>query len=484
MGPAEVFAHTRVGWWAGAEPTDPLAALGGSLLRAEIRARCAGLAPVLVYGAPSSWSAPGFTGELSALNQAAASLREGDVPQFDVIVQSGSAKGGGPSTVEALTESGARVVAVAPEASWDLEPAGSVGSPFAIPEPVLLTARHVPGSTLAARAAYLRVVEDLPRQYVLVEGDLWDETEGAPPSGDLQLALQRVAEAAGAERPAEVVWLAPGPIGDDSLTEEAIQNRRAEAEEARYQPEEWPGHPDRPPFKLRVTSPLDLAATVTGAGAVVAQSGAMLALAWTLGVPHVALAPEDSSASAFAAWTGDASALAANPAEIVTTIPNIFARTGRPPGFKRLEATLDQALDEAADALGQAASEATAQGPATDASNGPAASNGAAGSRLRELEAVNDALRQRLAAERLRFGERASLLEQAANTTVESAIKAVQGQDLIIRRRLELAEKELKRLQDETAEQQAELRALHASVSVRALAPAREFYERLRKAPR
>ena len=204
----------------------------------------------------------------------------------------------------------------------------------------------------------------------------------------------------------------------------------------------------------------------------------MLALAWTVGVPHVALAPEESSASAFAAWTGDASALAASPAEIVATIPNIFARTGRPPGFKRLEATLDEALDEAADALGRAASEATAPGrPGGTA-------NGSSGARARELEAVNEALRQRLAAERLRFGERAGLLEQAANTTVESAIKAVQGQDLIIRRRLELAEKELKRLQDETAEQQAELRALHASVSVRALAPAREFYERLRKAPR
>ncbi|HXW82238.1 MAG TPA: hypothetical protein VEJ84_22255 [Acidimicrobiales bacterium] len=478
MGPAGVFAHTRVGWWAGAEPADPLAALGGSLVRAEMRARCPGLSPVLVHGALSSWSAPGFTGELSSLDQATSWSAEHGTPPFDIFVQSGSADSGGPSAVQALADVGARVVAVAPEASWGLEPARSVGSPFAVPEPVLLTARHVPKSTLAARGAYLRAVEGLPRQYVLVEGGLWDEGDPAGPSVDLQLALRRVAEAAGGERPAEVVWLAPGPIGDDPLTEEAIQNRRAEAEEGRYQPEDWPGNPDRPPFKLRVTSPLDLAATVAGAGAVVAQSGAMLALAWTLGVPHVALAPEDSSASAFAAWTGDASALAASPAEIVATIPNIFARTGRPPGFKRLEATLDQALDEAADGLGQAASEAGAAG------RGGEASNGSAGPRLRELEAVNEALRQRLAAERLRFGERASLLEQAANTSVESAIKAVQGQDLIIRRRLELAEKELKRLQDETAEQQAELRALHASASVRALAPAREFYERLRKASR
>ena len=395
----------------------------------------------------------------------------------------GRADGGGSSTVEALAEVGVQAVAVAPHESWGLEPHRSVGSPFAVPEPVLLTARHVPSSTLAARGSYLRVVEGLPQQYVLVEGSLWDNGEGATPRVDLEQALQRVAEAAGVARPAEVVWLAPGPIGDDLVVEEAIQSRRAEAEEARYQPEDWAGYPERPPLTLRVTNPIDLAAAVAGAGAVVAESGAMLALAWTLGVPHVALAPEESSASAFAAWTGDASALAARPADIVATIPNIFARTGRPPGFKRLEATLDQVLDEAADALGQAASEATST-ESTSTGRASEASNGASGARLRELEAVNEALRQRLAAERLRFGERAGLLEQAANTTVESAIKAVQGQDLIIRRRLEMAEKELKRLQDETAEQQAELRTLNASVTVRALAPARQFYERLRKAPR
>ena len=482
MGPAEVFARARVGWWAGAEPGDPLAALGGSLLREEIRARCPGLSPLLVYGTAASWSAPGFTGEPAALYQAPGWAGEMGMP-FDIFVQSGRADGGGSSTVEALAEVGVQAVAVAPHESWGLEPHRSVGSPFAVPEPVLLTARHVPSSTLAARGSYLRVVEGLPQQYVLVEGSLWDNGEGATPRVDLEQALQRVAEAAGVARPAEVVWLAPGPIGDDLVVEEAIQSRRAEAEEARYQPEDWAGYPERPPLTLRVTNPIDLAAAVAGAGAVVAESGAMLALAWTLGVPHVALAPEESSASAFAAWTGDASALAARPADIVATIPNIFARTGRPPGFKRLEATLDQVLDEAADALGQAASEATST-ESTSTGRASEASNGASGARLRELEAVNEALRQRLAAERLRFGERAGLLEQAANTTVESAIKAVQGQDLIIRRRLEMAEKELKRLQDETAEQQAELRTLNASVTVRALAPAREFYERLRKAPR
>ena len=98
------------------------------------------------------------------------------------------------------------------------------------------------------------------------------------------------------------------------------------------------------------------------AGAVVAHSGTLMALAWALGVPHVALGPEESAPSAFAAWTGDASALAADPGEIVATIPNIFARTGKPPGFKRLEATLDQALDESAETLKKVAADASTNG--------------------------------------------------------------------------------------------------------------------------
>ncbi len=81
--------------------------------------------------------------------------------------------------------------------------------------------------------------------------------------------------------------------------------------------------------------------------------------------------------------------------------------------------------------------------------------------------------------ERLRFGERSALLERAANTSVESAIKAVHGQDVIVRRRLEQTEKEMKRLQEETAVQQAELRAIHASLTMRAFAPARAWYERV-----
>ena len=59
-----------------------------------------------------------------------------------------------------------------------------------------------------------------------------------------------------------------------------------------------------------------------------------------------------------------------------------------------------------------------------------------------------------------------------------------EGQDVILRRRLEATEKEMKRLQEETAEQQAELRAIHATMTMRALAPAREFYSRLRRAAR
>jgi hypothetical protein len=482
MGRTEVLEHTRVAWWAGAEAEDPLAALTGLVLRAEIGSRCPGLSPLLLYGTPASWSDPGFTGELAVLHRAGG-LGSQFAQDIDVLVASGSPGSDGAELARLLAEAGTPTVAVAPEEAWGFEPHRSVGSPFAVPEPALLAPRHFSPALLEARRAYLRVVEGLPERYVLVERSI-APAEGSHLPADLESALARLAEGAGADgRQAEVVWLSPGRVGDDPKAEVAIRERRAETEEGRYQPEDWPGHPWRPQPELRVTNPVDVAAAVAGAGAVVAHSGAMMALAWALGVPHVALAPEESPPSSFAAWTGDASALAADPAQIVATIPNIFARTGRPPGFKRLEATLDQSLDESAEILKKTAADASAS-PTNGRDIGAGPAGASLEGRLQELQAVNEALRQRLAAERLRFGERAALLEKAANTSVESAIKAVHGQDLIVRRRLEVAEKELRRLQEETAVQQAELRAIHGTTTMRILGPARGAYERMRKAPR
>jgi hypothetical protein len=448
-------ARLRTGWWAGAEPSDPLAALRGSLLRAEMTARLPGLRPVLVHGLPAAWTDPGFTGEPAVLTYP---------PLVDVFVACLAAEPGGPKLSHSLLEAGVATVAVAVEEDWGLDAHQSVGAPFGVPEPAVLARRHLPKALLQARAAYLRVVEGLPRRYVLVDERLIAEADGRE---DLRLAFAHLARDG-----AEVVALAPGPLSaEDPEIEEVLRLRRAEAEEGRHQAEDWAGWPGRPWQPLRVTSPLDLAAAVKAAEVVVAQSGPLMALAWALGVPHVALGEEGGSASNFAAWTGDASALVAEPAGIVATTGNIFARRGEPPGLKRLEATLDEALDEAAATLAKAAAEAR---PSTEGGLTIA-------ERAAELEAVNEALRSRLAAERYRFGERAALLEKTAETTVESAIKAVHGQDVIIRRKLEETEKEMRRLQEETAKQQAELRAIYSTKTMRALAPARQFYERLRR---
>ncbi len=479
MGRSDVLGRLRVGWWAGGEPADPLAALTGWLLRAEVRARCPGFSPVLVHGAVAGWAEPGFTGEPAAVRLSLDHLgpewpAEPSVP-LSLLVASGGPEPGGSKMAHSLAETGTATVAIAPEEGWGLEPSASVGPPFAVPEPALLAARHLSRHVLDARGAFLRVVEGLPRRYVLVEGSLFDGSDEPGPGEDLELALGRLARRAGGDRPAEVVQLAPGPLAaDDPGAEAVLAGRRAETEEGRHQPEDWPGHPERPRLGLRVTSPVDLAAAVAGAEAVVARSGALMALAWALGTPHVALAGEDSPASNFAAWTGDASALAQDGAALVATMDNIFARRGRPAGLKRLEATLDESLDAATANLVKVAA---ATGP-----EAPEATLSAAAwqERAAELEAVNEALRQRLAVERLRFGERSALLEHAANTSVESAIKAVHGQDVIVRRRLEQTEKEMRRLQEETALQQAELRAIHASLTMRALAPARAWYERVR----
>ena len=331
MGRTDVLWPRRVGWWAGGEPADPLAALTGSLLRAEIRARCPGLSPVLVHGAMVGWAEPGFTGEPAAVHLTSDGPGE-PLVALSVLVLSGGPEPGGSKIARALTETGAATVAIAPEEGWGLEPSASVGPPFAVPEPVLLAARHLSRHSLDARGAFLRVVEGLPRHYVLVEGCLLDGP-GEQGAEDLELALVRLARAAGGDRPAEVVKLVSGPLAADYPGPDALLvARRAETEEGRHQPEDWEGDPDRPRMALRVANPVDLAAVVAGAEAVVARTGALMALAWALGTPHVAVAGEDSPASNFAAWTGDASALAQDGAAIVAGIDNIFARRAGPAG--------------------------------------------------------------------------------------------------------------------------------------------------------
>ncbi len=474
MGFGDLPPGLRVGWWAEPELVSPLDALCGSLLRAELACRCPGLRPVLIGGRVPSATMAGFGGDpWSAVGVQA-------LPSLDVMVLSGSAEPGGPKAAERLSGAGASAVAVAPRLEWGQDERLTVGAPFGVPEPTLLAARHLPRALLDARLAYLRVVEGLPRWYVLVEEGVLEGPDGAPAEDqeDLALALAQLARRAGAGegRPAEVVVAMPGPLGDDPTVEQLLAQRRSEVEEGRFQPEDWQGNPGRPQAVLRVTNPVDLAAAVAGAGAVVARTGSFMAMAWALGTPHVALGQEGSSPSDFAAWTGDASALATSASEVVATMDSIFARRGEPPGLRRLEATLDQSMDEAAERL-LAVAELAVGAPSR-------AAEVALEERVRELETANEALRSRLADERLRFGERAALLEKAADTSVESAIKAVHGQDVVIRRRLEETEREMRRLQEETAVQQAELRAIHASFAMRALTPARELYGRFfRPAP-
>ncbi|HTW06168.1 MAG TPA: hypothetical protein VME46_01570 [Acidimicrobiales bacterium] len=485
MAVSSALSLLRVGWWAGHEPSDPLGALAGLLLRTEMRARCPGLQTLLVHDTPPSFLAPGFTGEPALLHLDFAAAQP---PSLDLFVASGVPEPGGAKVSHALAELGTLTVAVAPEEGWGWDPHYSVGSPFAVPEPTVLAARHLAEPLLAGRLAYLRVTEGLPRRYVLVErtllADGGDDLEGA----DLELALGQLAQLAADShdgRPAEVVELAPGPLSpEDPEVEAVLRERRAEAEEGRHLAEDWPGYGDRARLALRVTSPLDMAAAVAGAQAVVVSRGALMALAWGLGIPHVAVAPEQSAAADFTAWTGDPSAVVGGARELAASMGNVFARRGKPRGLKRLEATLDQALDEAASILAKRAAEVAA-----GSSDGDGGERGfrrvvPARERIQELEAVNEALRLRLAAERGRFAERASLLEKAANTSVESAIRAVHGQDVIVRRKLEETEREMHRLQEETALQQAELRAIHSSLMMRAVTPARQLYGRLRKAVR
>jgi len=502
MRSATTLQQVRVGWSAYAEMDDPLATLAGWLLRRELASRLPGLSPLLAYGKALSWDAPGFTGELVLRSP----MADDGQPAIDILVASGDLGTTGEETAGRLAEAGVPVVPVAPYGGWPADPRLCVGPPFAVPEPVVLAARHLSSQLLRARGAFLRVVQGLGPRYVLVDqtllaGEASQTARDGPGQrsgvngqtardgagqrsgvNGLEAALEELAGACakndgGAQ--VDVVPLVASRLRlDDPEVEAVLLQRRAETEEGRYQPEDWPGYERRPRLALRVTSPFDLAAAVAGAEVVVAASGTLMALAWSLGVPHVALAGQTSAASAFAAWTGDATAVVSEVSQLAGSIGHALARRGKPPGLGRLEATVDQSLDEAAGTLGKMVDDVVDNGRVE------ARPWSASAERVQELQVVNDALRRRLAAERLVFGERAALLERAANTTVESAVKAVQGQDVVTRRRLEVALKEMKRLQDETAQQQAELRAIHGTMTWRATSSAREWYERLRRGAR
>jgi hypothetical protein len=170
--------------------------------------------------------------------------------------------------------------------------------------------------------------------------------------------------------------------------------------------------------------------------------------------------------------TGGPGAVVAGLAELVATMRNVVAQRGCHPGLKRLEAILDQSVDEATSNMETRAAEVAATGR-------PGTTGASRQELLHRLEAVNEALRSRLPVERARFGDRAALLEGAAHTAVESAIKAVHGRDVIARCRLEEAEKVIRRWQEETADQQIEPRAIYANRTMQAVVPVRQLDARL-----
>ena len=138
----------RVGWWAGAEPSDPWL---------PSPAPCCGpnTSPLPGFGSGACLRDAGVMGRAGFTGEAVAVHPGPDWPgarssPLDILVTSGAPEPGGTKTAQALCESGCVTVAVAPEEAWGCEPHLSVGPPFALPEPALLAGRHLPRSVLEA----------------------------------------------------------------------------------------------------------------------------------------------------------------------------------------------------------------------------------------------------------------------------------------------------------------------------------------------
>ena len=212
MGRTDVLWHRRVGWWAGGEPADPLAALAGSLLRAEIRARCPGLSPVLVHGATVGWAEPGFTGEPAAVH----STPDGPASPWcplSVLVASGEPRTGRQQDRPRLGRERARQRWPSPPkkaGAWSRAPAWGRRSP----SPSLCcwppgTCRATSSTPAAPSSGWSRA---FPGTTCSSRAACWTARRGQE-AEDLELALRRLARAAGGDRPAEVVKLVPGPTG-------------------------------------------------------------------------------------------------------------------------------------------------------------------------------------------------------------------------------------------------------------------------------
>jgi hypothetical protein len=433
-----MHATRHLAWWAGSELDDPVASLRGLTLRAELGDRLSHQAVTLIRDEAPSGCEPGFTGEPVAPSTELVG---------DALVVIGGSAEPPAALIDRYRDAGHPVVSLAPEGQWGDDRREVPGA-----DAIVLAARRLDERTLDRQAALLRVVAGLPKAYVLwaPEGAQRKARTGA----DVPVAIAELA----ARLEAEVVVYAPGAMtADDAQVETVLAQRRQEADARRRLPEDWTPGPDRPLLRLRISSPLALAAAVAHARAVVAADRSFRALAWALGVPQMA-PPHDGSAGRGLAGTGTEIPSSSSPVD--GSIPTLARRRrARPEALPDLEALLDQHLDTAAAEI-----EASIPAPSD---------HDALERRVRELEATNEALRRRMAAERLRFAERAALLEEGFGA-LPSAPRGHGAPDAVLQRRLEERDEEVRRLQSELA-------AVYATKTMRMVAPLRQAYGTMRR---
>lgn len=409
----------------------PLDQLRGEVVATELRRRMDGW-DVRIYQVGLTGGRPGIAGQPIWPLLLDGPLHDRSTNGLDAAVVAGTWAEGG--LLERIAESGCPVhVAHAPSSG------PGDGRP-AVPDPLLLGTRMLDASLLDQRAKHLALVGALPPSepgHLLVSL--------APRQGDAVPSLVAVL----AELASRSVVVVADGSGDPD-------RRPAAALEASV---------GRSPFFAPPMPALDLAAAVASAELVVSDDAGLLWLALALRRPAFGLGPAGpgSELAALAAWLGDPTAVADQVGSLDTARSDAVRRAADPRLTVGPTEELDLFLDELAAALRAA--------PGRRGERSVARRLAEALERARVLEAVNDGLRRNLRKQRLAFGE---TIMPGDLGDFDDGVPAMEHKAL---------QERLRQTEESLAAARAELAATYATRTMRAVAPARRVYGRMRGLP-
>ena len=311
---------------------------------------------------------------------------------------------------------------------------GTESGTRAIPDPLLLVSRVAGPDAMERRFDYLRALGRLPADGPCAVIALWEVPETS--AAAVARSLDEVAARTGSRL---VVLAGARSAQQPGFTELLTADQ----------------------CPLAIEDPVDLVAVIAGSELVVTDSAAMLATAIGLRRPCQALAARPSGALIeLAEWLGDPDVILDRPTALPGSVDLARARARDDRTYLRLTDLLDGALDEVAAGIrGTLGRRAALSIPVRLAE---------LNERLSLLTLANQQLQDRMAKERLAFGNAARELRSGGFPAPADELdqRALDVELRIVRARLDEAEREIQ--------------AIYATKTMRALQPARQIYRRLR----